>query len=138
SNQEARNPGEEFLADFMDSWFPDFSYLKFGIGRWALSVQRFLNAQQSRARRRREKAFRIEPGQGALPESRVHQRSGDRLLHPDRAGALAAPRRSAADDETLSERRERGIFLRKELSIASAEMGEDSESLERGQQPDNE
>src|SRR6266404_1905470 len=115
-----------------------FSYLKFGIGRWALSVQRFLNARQSRARRRREKALRIEPGQGALPESRVHQRSGDRLLRPDRAGVVTASRRSAADDETLSERRGRGIFLRKELSVASPEVGQDGEGLERGQQPDDE
>src|SRR5438552_2386342 len=87
-------------------------------------------AQQSRARRRREKALRIEPGQGALPESRVHQRSGDRLLRPDRAGALAAPRRSAADNETLSKRRGRRIFLRKELSAASPEVGQDGEGLE--------
>src|SRR5205814_404551 len=85
-----------------------------------------------------EKAFRLEPGQGALPESRDHQRSGDRLLHPERAGAVTAPPRSASDDEALSEWRGRSIFLRKELSVASAEMGEDGESLERRQQPDDE
>ena len=38
------------------------------------------------------------------------------------------------DDEALSERRGQGIFLRKELSVASAEMGEDGEGLERRQQ----
>ena len=38
--------------------------------------------------------------------------------------------RSASDDEALSQRRGCRIFLRKKLSIASAEMGADSEGLE--------
>src|SRR5215213_2288143 len=36
-----------------------------------------------------------QPRQGALPGHRLHQRSGDRLLRPDRAGDAAPPRRPA-------------------------------------------
>src|SRR5205823_14847885 len=79
--------------------------------------------------------FELE--QGSLPESRVHQRPGDRLLYPDRAGSSAAPSRSAADNETVSERGGCGILLRKKLPVASAEVGENGEGLERGQQSDH-
>src|SRR6266513_47326 len=84
-----------------------------------------------------QKTFGIEPGQGSLSQGRFHQRAGDRLLHSRRAGAFAALERPATDDEALSRWRGRRIFLRKELSIAPAELGEDGEGMERRQSADH-
>ena len=51
-------------------------------------------------------------------------------LHPHRAGASSAFERSSAHDEALPERSGSGVFLRKELSGPSPEMGADGQSLE--------
>ena len=45
------------------------------------------------------------------PKAGFHQGGGDRLLHPDRAGAFAAFERPPADDEALSRWRGRPVFL---------------------------
>src|SRR5438045_9418115 len=95
-------------------------------------VRALQDAGKSPAHRRRQKARRLESRQGALPESRIHQRTGDRVLHPDRTGVVAAPARSTVDDEALPEWRRRGILLREELPIASDGQGKNGESVERG------
>src|SRR4051812_48653645 len=90
-------------------------------------------AGKSAAVRRRKKLPGLEPEQGPLPESRVHQGAGDRLLHPHRAGVASAFARSPAHNEALPERCRSAVLLREELPGPSAELGEDGEGLERRQ-----
>ncbi len=52
----------------------------------------------------RRGAGALQPGQGAVSGGRVHQGRSDRLLHPDRPGAAAAPAGPAADPDPLPER----------------------------------
>ena len=79
--------------------------------------------------------WRFRTRQGSLSEGRLHQRPGDRLLHPHRAGASSASERSSAHDEALPERSGSGVFLRKKLSGPSPEMGaRRRKRLERRQQ----
>src|SRR5688572_27282608 len=42
------------------------------------------------------------PREGVLSADGFHQGAGNRLLHSDLAGVVAAPERSAADTQTLS------------------------------------
>ena len=65
----------------------------------------------------------VQPGQGALPGGRVHQGRGDRLLHPDRAGAAAAPARPGADPDPLPQRRRRRALLREERTRRHPRLG---------------
>ena len=59
------------------------------------------------------------------PHDGLHQGRGDRLLHPNRAGAPAPSRRSTADDQALPERRRQALLLREERRPRHAVLGAD-------------
>ena len=76
---------------------------------------------------RRSRAFGDEPGQGAVPRDRVHQRTVDRLLRPHRPGHAPAPLGSAPHHEALSRRGRGQVLLREARALAHPPLGEDGE-----------
>ncbi len=83
-------------------------------------------------RGRRSKARAVQPRQGPVSGIGHRESGGGRLLHPDRPGPAAPPRRPAADPEAMARRRRGSELLREERTTWDATLGADGDPAVAG------